>query len=473
MTTIFERDDCLVTLEIGDRIEYTVRTTDHQQVISTPLDGLETLAAHLGGEQLADASRSSAERDGFERLMVASIGSALRRWCHQAGLSSVWTVDGRRARREHVVAVVPQPVTGRTITLSLACSPHEGGQVMFTEEYRGPAEVLGYSYTTGLRSADVPRLVDHLETTADRRTAGEPEDRLIAALGELVAQGTINPAAGQGEPRALFETWCREAGVPTDFHRLGVDRREKLVQVPTRPDQVAAVSFSIDSFGKELGFQEGYGPEGETWRDALYQLRFGYDQLGKLLSWLTNQVGPLDERLGPDDAVVAAWQLLAERGELTPRRPMEVHDRVARWLTEAGVEFRSYGSAWRETLLRVHRQPGDCIFTLSLTIDPDRAAEGITFTEFYDYGPSGDDPGREYGYGVHAPYDALEALADAYNPGDGPAQDRLISAFRDLVAAGVLGDGKALQVNQDVVLRGFEAAGVPVTTDTWVWLNSD
>ncbi|HWD79929.1 MAG TPA: hypothetical protein VG497_13635 [Kribbella sp.] len=205
MTTIFERDDCLVTLEIGAEIEYTVRATDHQLVISTPLDGLETLAAHLGGGQLADASRSSAERDGFERLMVASIGSALRRWCHEAGLSSVWTVDGRRARREHIVAVVPQPVTGRMITLSLAFSPHEGGQVVFTEEYRGPAEVLGYSYTTGLRSEDAPRLADHLETTTGRRTAGEPEDRLIAALDELVAQGTIDPVAGQGGPRALFE----------------------------------------------------------------------------------------------------------------------------------------------------------------------------------------------------------------------------------------------------------------------------
>ncbi|MGW7686274.1 hypothetical protein ACWGID_36355 [Kribbella sp. NPDC054772] len=482
MTTIFERADCTLTLRIDDRIEYTIDGGDRQFVISSPLEGLATLTAFLGeaastdleeSGTLADASRAAAVRDGFDRYAFGSIASEVRRWCHQAGLSSTWQVDGRRTRREHILAVVPQPGTERSVTVSVAFwTPGDADEFSFTEEYRGPTEIIGYSFGTGIRYDELPRLTTYLE--GDRGTPGDPEDRLVAVLDELVAQGTINPLAGQGALRELFETWCHEAGIDTRHRSRGTDRRETLVTVDTRPDQVATISFSIDAYAKQLGFQEGYGPADENWRDALYQLQFGYDQIAKLQAWLTNRVGPVDERLTPDDAVVAAWRVLADRGELTPRRPMEVRDRVAGWLTEAGVVFRSYGSAWRETLLRVHRQPSDCIFTLSLTIDPADRAKGITFTEFYDYGPSGDDPGREYGYSVHAPYDALDTLANAYAPGtDGPTQDRLVNAFKDLVATGQLGDQRVLKANQQAVLQGFETAGVPATPDVWVWLNSD
>ncbi|MGW6276534.1 hypothetical protein [Kribbella sp. NPDC055071] len=129
----------------------------------------------------------------------------------------------------------------------------------------------------------------------------------------------------------------------------------------------------------------------------------------------------------------------------------------------------------RETLLRARRMPDDCIFTLSLTFDPTRAAEGITFTEFYDYGPTGaDDAGREYGYSVHAPYGALGTLAEAYAPGaDGPAEDRLLNAFKALVVEGVLADGLRAQACTSVVLRGFIEAGVEATTSDWFWVNSD
>ncbi|MFF0344303.1 hypothetical protein [Kribbella sp. NPDC004875] len=474
MTTIFERADCTLTLRIGDRIEYTVDGGGRQIVIGTPLEGLATLTASLGqSATLTEASRAAAVRDGFDQYNPGSIASEVRRWCHQAGLSSTWQVDGRRTHREHILAAIPQPGTDRRVTLSVAFwTAGDGDEFSFTEQYRRPTEILGYSFGIGLRYDLLPRLTSYLE--GDRGTTGDPEERLVAVLGELVAQGTINPLAGQGKLRELFESWCHEAGIDTRHRHRGTDRRETLVTVGTRPDQIATVSFSISSSSREAGIQEAYGTADESWRDALYQLRFGPDELPKLHAWLTNRVGPMDERLGPDDAVVAALRVLAERGELTPRRPMEVRDRVAGWLTEAGMAFRSYGSAWRETLLRVHRQPNDCIFTLSLTIDPADRDKGITFTEFYDYGPSGDDPGREYGYSVHAPYDALDTLANAYAPGtQGPAQDRLVNAFKDLVATGELGDQRVLKANQETVLRGFEAAGVTATPDVWVWLNSD
>ncbi|MFG1814975.1 hypothetical protein ACGFIF_14495 [Kribbella sp. NPDC049174] len=122
----------------------------------------------------------------------------------------------------------------------------------------------------------------------------------------------------------------------------------------------------------------------------------------------------------------------------------------------------------RETLLRVHRDNG-CIFTLTLTLDPEGGDRGITFTEFYDYGPLGDDPGREYGYSVHAPYDAMETLADHYAlDAPGSAADRLVEALRTLVQDG---DRLGLKGNQHRVLEGFEVAGVPATTSVWSWIN--
>ena len=466
----------MLTLTVGNRIEYVLDAGGQRIVVSTALAGIDTLTGFLeqtevhGADEtrLLTASQAAVERDGLVRYHPASIRSELRRWCHQAGLSCDWSVDGRRAYREHIVAAVPQPGTGRTVTISWSFwTPAEGDEFSFEEEYRAPDEILGYSYGVRLPYGVLPQLAEHVEKLAGTPSSGDPEDRLIAAC-ELL----LDPLAGQGTLRDLVESWCRAVDVQPA--RRGTDRRETLVEVPTRQDQIAQVSFSIGSYAKQLGFQEGYGTAEDSWRDALYQLQFDYTELGKLLPWLKNRVGPVDEQLGPDDALAACWRELTERGELTPRRPMEIRDRVAGWLTEAGVTFQQYGTAWRETLLKVHRNGNDCIFTLSLTFDPKAGDKGITFTEFYDYGPMGYDPGREYGYSVHAPYDALDTLADAYAPGtDGPAQDRLATAFKSLVTQGILGDGMTLQANQALVLQAFEAAGVEATTSVWSWVNSD
>ncbi|TDD16270.1 hypothetical protein E1218_30095 [Kribbella turkmenica] len=122
----------------------------------------------------------------------------------------------------------------------------------------------------------------------------------------------------------------------------------------------------------------------------------------------------------------------------------------------------------RETLLRVRRE-NSCVFTLTLILDPDGGERGITFTEFYDYGPLGDDPGREYGYSVHAPYDTLDALANHYAPdAPGPAADRLAEGLRTALHDG---DRLGLKGSQHRVLEGFELAGVPATTSIWSWIN--
>ncbi|MDT5013904.1 MAG: hypothetical protein QOD39_64 [Mycobacterium sp.] len=135
-------------------------------------------------------------------------------------------------------------------------------------------------------------------------------------------------------------------------------------------------------------------------------------------------------------------------------------------------------AARRETLLSVHRQPTDCIFKLLLTLDPDGGDRGVSFSEYYDYGPLGDDAGREYAYTAYAPYSALEALVGFFEGlvgevGEGAADGRLVDCFTRLVARGELADGTVLKGNFEKVLAWFEAAGVPAASDTWFWMNSD
>lgn len=480
--TIVQRPDCTLTLSVGESIEFALDLGGRHFVVSTPAAGLDVLVGYLeqtevtGADEarLVAASRTAAGRDGFEHHASHSILSGLRGWCHQAGLSSEWTDGARRTRREHILAKVPQPGTGREVTVTLGFrTPGEKDQVSFDEEYRGPDEILGYSYGLTIGYDGLPALTEYVETALGTATSrDDPEDRLIRCATELVARGTLNPLAGQGVLRELVETWCRMAGIePT---RRGFDRRETLIEFPTRGEQLGRVSFSINAYSKQLGIQEGYGTAQSQWRDALYQLQFPYSCMDRLLPWLEARVGdPVDELLSDDDRFAACWHALARRGDLRPGRAMEVRDRVAGWLTEAGVEFERYGSAWRETLLNVYRDRTGCTFTLTLVLDPEAGDKGITFTEFYDYWPRDDDPGREYGYSVHAPYDALELLADAYAPAtDGTPPERLADAFKAMVGAGVLGDGMPLKANRQRVLQDFESAGVTATTSGWSWFNS-
>jgi hypothetical protein len=89
-----------------------------------------------------------------------------------------------------------------------------------------------------------------------------------------------------------------------------------------------------------------------------------------------------------------------------------------------------------------------------------------------------DDPGREYGYTVHAPYEALPRLVEFFarragNSSAGSLQVRLIDCLAALIADGELGDDLPLRENHLRVAAWFEAAGVPAATDTWSWINSD
>lgn len=497
---------CVVDLSAADAIEFVLtyrplKSPEEEHRILIRGRGVEALTGYLEGtgpvegadlERLAAAARAKAEQDNLARYGLWSIRDSIARWFHKAGLSHEWiNVEGdepQRVDREHVFLRVPQQGTNRSVMFSLDFRTRgvDEDRFTFAEEYRAPEELLGYSYLVSMPYSELPVLAAHLaELFQPAGRPADPEELLVRSLEQAIARGELDPTAGQAAARDQVNRWRAAAGVASTHDGGGNDRRQTLLQLPLDRGSAAAtggrlvtVSFSIGSYNKQLRFYESYGVADETYRDGLYQLEIPWSSAGALLSWLENRVGEQAEGLSVDDRLVRAFEVLAERGELAPGRPMAVRDRVAGWLTAARVEFKSWGNDWKETLLKVHRDSTDCIFTLTLTLDATDAGKGIRFAEHYDYLPTTGDAGREYAYSVHTAYSSAEALADFFDerfgrPTDGTPSDRLIANFAELVGRGELSDGLPLEENKDRVAGWFTEAGVPVETEKWSWFNSD
>ena len=376
-------------------------------------------------------------------------------------------------RRKDILYVDPSS----DLIVSTDFSSSGEGTFTFDEQYRGPEELRGHSYDLTLPYSEVPVLGAFLVGRFGLEVLGDPAEQLVHCLEELITCGELSPAGGGSALRDQVLAWCEEAGLAP--RRGGLDRHEVLL---ARGD--ASVELTINSNNRQIIFQECHGPVAD--RSGLYQLHLGHTTLDALIEVLEGRSPPKEvpgkERLGEglsrDDRLFAAFRAVAARGELELGEPGAVRDRVAGWLAAAGVTFQSYGSEWKTTLLEVHRQRNDCIFALRMTFDPERGAEGIRFTESYDYLPLADDPGREYTYTVQAPYDCLPALIAYFDQrlgrtSTGSPQARLIDCFTALITRGDLGDNLPLRENHLRVGTWFEAAGAPTTTDTWSWLNSD
>lgn len=371
-------------------------------------------------------------------------------------------------RRKDILYVDP---SSNLIVSTDFSSSDKGGEGTFTFEelYRGPEELRGHSYNLTLPYSEVPVLGAFLVGRFGLEVLGDPAEQLVHCLEELIIRGELSPAGGGSELRDQVFAWCEEAGLSP--RRGGLDRHEVLL---TRGE--ATVELTINSFNRQIIFQESHGPVAD--RSGLYQLHLGHTTLDAVIGVLEGRDPILGDGLSRDDRLFAGFRAAAARGELELGEPGAVRDRVAGWLAAAGVPFQSYGSEWKTTLLKVHRQRNDCIFALRMTFDPERGAEGIRFTESYDYLPLADDPGREYAYTVHAPYDCLPALITYFDQrlgrtSTGSPQARLIDCFTSLITRGDLGDNLPLRENHLRVATWFEAAGAPTTTDTWSWLNSD
>ncbi|MFI5709633.1 hypothetical protein [Kribbella sp. NPDC051620] len=456
--------------------------------------GIETLTGFLEGtgpvvgadvQRLGTAARAKAEQDDLSSYDLWSIRDAVGRWFHKAGLSHEWIeVEGgahRRIEREHVLLRVPQAGTDRSVMYSIDFRTvgRDNDHFTFTEEYRAPDEVLGYTYTVPMAYGDLPVLAAYLaEQLGIADEPADPEDLLIRCLEEAIAGGRLDPGAGQATARDQVARWRAAAGVEWAEGPPGYDRREVLLQQPRGGDRLVTVSLSIGSYNKQLRFEESYGVSDQTYRDGHYQVEIPWTAAETLLGWLEARVGEQAEGLSVDDRLVRAFGVLAERGELAPGRPMAVRDRVAGWLTAAGVEFKSWGHDWKETLLSVYRERTNCIFTLKLTLDATDEKAGIHFSEHYDYLPGSADTGREYAYSVQTPFGSAEALVEYFDqrlgqPTSGTLSERLVASFAAVTARGELADHLPLEENRDRVARWFTEAGVPLKTEKWSWFNSD
>jgi len=142
--------------------------------------------------------------------------------------------------------------------------------------------------------------------------------------------------------------------------------------------------------------------------------------------------------------------MLARRNAPVPRKKQETHQ-----------------------LVRRSRQDSGSFFSLSVTLD-----EGgcLIFHEEYDYGPRGDDEGREYHYYLTIPAThfqaALRVFAQQYER-DVPAvvagaDEALLECLRRLVVHG-LGSSERLNAAITTLQRWLNQAGIPYQLSHYVW----
>ncbi|GIH20807.1 hypothetical protein [Rugosimonospora africana] len=133
----------------------------------------------------------------------------------------------------------------------------------------------------------------------------------------------------------------------------------------------------------------------------------------------------------------------------------------------------------RHELLRRHRMPADCVFTLWLDFGAGRDRDEIDFTEFYDYPSRADKDGREYAYSVYVPARDLNRLVDALGrrcgqqPPEPDPRDTLVACFRALVDRGDLGDHLAIEGNVRALRSWLDEAGIGHREGRWAWFDSD
>jgi hypothetical protein len=408
--------------------------------------------------------------------------------CRRAAVPSErWQIDGPAHRQIFRNAPLFQTteVNGYLRTMSIRVSPAPGGNfdVVLTENFADPGgggfhHELSFAYRSLVALADLvgPRVGDLPEALPDRA---------VALFTGLVAGGELGPHLAPDANTRLVIGWCRE--VDASFSLGGRCRSHEILGAERTGDQAALVlavswPFPYDA-PPVIRFTEGYRT-GEELRpgDTTYAVTVPLDGIATLVEHAERELGLAPAPGWWDDRLIACLDALAERGELAAGLPHQANRaRLAALVRDAGLQPTVTGFNRREKLLAVHRPATNCRFELSLVLDEQaRADKGIRFAEDYDYYPQAGDPGREYGYHVYAPYEALERLvayferllAVAAPPPPATLDDRLVACFRALVARGELTGEMPLQAAAERVDGWFAEAGAPHRRDTWVWIDS-
>ncbi|WP_328992829.1 hypothetical protein OG394_01085 [Kribbella sp. NBC_01245] len=456
-----------MSLVVGADLEFTAaRRRDgksvaaESQVIRTPLTSIDHLLELFGTSPEGD-SEAALVRAMTERLAeepAAYFGDQafrLRFWCQHAGVSyelaKADDADGefRVVERLEVVRRYPRDSHGLLRTFTVELDPEtswEHSRIVFNESYERAGEPLGYGHNVATTRIEIAALFDG--------RMPQP-DEVAAAYRKLVEQGEFEPRGARDRVAA----WLEEAGVKCS--RSGVNR---VVPLPVDGLQVTIGSDRSVDFRASSDAEPG-----------MFYLETERDSVAPLVECLSRRVPVGDGLL--DDRLIAAFVGLANGGQLDGR-PMTVRDRLASWYDEAGVPYtcRAFGRRRDVGLVSVHRDRTNCIFTLTVSLDPDGEHEGIGLGEKYDYLATRNDAGREYAYTTYAPYSSLERLVGYFEKDDvreGELEERLIACFADLVARGELGEQLPIEANHERAAAWFAAAGVPAKKSTWSWINSD
>jgi hypothetical protein len=293
------------------------------------------------------------------------------------------------------------------------------------------------------------------------------ERATVEAFRARIAAGELGPHLPPGGNRDLVERWILDAGLP---RRVGGRPRVHLVQ--RAGDRWLTLRFWVGPRPQTFCFEEEDRTGEHRDPARVHAVSAPMADLERLVTFLEHRYPPAAALERLDDRLTACFAAAVAAGDLDGASTAgAARDLVAGWFADAGTAATQTGSARTERLLRVHRTATDCVFTLTLTTDPQ--AGTITFREEYDYLPRPGDPGREYSYGVRTPYTSIRRLNEflGVSPAGDP-QARLARGFRDLLAAGRIGDGLPLREARDRIQALFAEAGLPTQPADSHWISS-
>ncbi len=299
-----------------------------------------------------------------------------------------------------------------------------------------------------------------------------PDESAAILLTELVARGELEAHLPPGGNRDRLIAWCADVSVVARG-----DGQPRKHQILRAGDMVLELVFWTDWRPPVLWFTEAYRARDERWGGTEYRVTVSIEELPVLVDRSEQRLGLSPGPGCVDDRLITCFNAMAAQGHLHGRAARQGNrERVAAWITDAGVTATVEGFARTEEILKLYRPGSDCLFELVLTMDASAPGDhGIEFREKYEYLPQTGDAGREYSYSVTTPYTSLPALIAQLetSPGEGELEERLTRCFKHLLQTGELSGDLDLQVARDRVAARFVQAGVPAITDSSSWINSE
>ena len=367
----------------------------------------------------------------------------------------------------------------RTVSVELKAEDayESASDVLLEEEFSDPRadypDVVysGYSHHVHIDYGTLAAVADRFEDRFALPHTDRPDERAAAFLTKLVARGELGPHLPPGGNRDRLIAWCADVSVLARG-----DGRARTHEILRAGDMVLEVVFWANWRPPVLWFTEAYRARDKRWGGTEYRVTVPIEDLPVLVNRFEQRLGlpPGPERV--DDRLIACFDAMAAQGHLQGGTVRQSNrNRVAAWITEAGVVATVEGFARTEEILKLYRPGPDCLFELVLTMDASAPGDrGIEFREKYEYLPQTGDAGREYSYSVTTPYTSLPALVAALEtgPGEGDLEERVTRCFKHLVQTGELAGDLDIEAARDRVAARFVQAGVPAITDFSYWINS-